>query len=65
MSHTVWQFHPFEYEMIVSKVDMIQGWHPERDTGLGGNGHTAPNPRFLNPFHLDCSPRIFYLDPYQ
>jgi len=47
--HTVWEFHPFEYEMIVSKVDMIQGWHPERDTGLGGNGYTAPNPRFLNP----------------
>lgn len=51
--------------MIVSKVDMIQGWRPERDTGLGGNGHTAPNPGILNPFHLDCSPRIFYLDPYQ
>ena len=58
-------FTPFEYEMIVSKVDMIQGWRPERDTGLGGNGHTAPNPGILNPFHLDCSPRIFYLDPYQ
>ena len=36
MSHTVSQFYPFEYEMILkSKVDIDPSLHPERDTGLG------------------------------
>ena len=65
MSYTVWKFHPFEYEMIIGKVDMNQGWCVRRGHGTRRKRPYGAQSTPLEPLHLDCSPRIFHLDPYQ